>query len=269
MTRRVVLITGCSSGIGAEIARLAAQKHNAVILTARREERIIALAYEIHALGGSALAIPGDITDIGHQRRLIEAAVERFGRLHILVNNAAVPLLQNFCEAEPEDLQQQWQTNVTALATLARLALPQLELNQGTIINIGSAISRVAVPQLGNYGPTKVAVAALSRALRRELQPRGVHVCLVEPGPVTGTEFAQRSGMQYDGMSTRACAQAVVDMFEHPRRRVVVPRWLGLPLQCFELVEAVAPWLVDLGFALAYKRGRQSQTHHISAQSSR
>ena len=197
MEQRVVIVTGASSGIGWAVARWAACKEFRVVLAARREDRLHDLAARIAEDGGTALVVPVDIARPEDQRRLIEETVRAFGRIDVLVNNAGVPLPTPFAESSAEDLRRQWDVNVTTLATLTRLALPYLgqhshELHPGTVVNIGSGISRFAVPGMGNYSPTKIAVAGLSEALRRELEPRGVHVCLVEPGPVAETR--QRSG---------------------------------------------------------------------------
>lgn len=264
MIQRVAIITGASSGIGTAVARQAVQRGYAVALTARREERLLALVGEIEAAGGRAVAVAGDITDLEDQRRIVAATLQAFGRIDILLNNAGVPVPTDFRDTPPEEIRRQWETNVTSLATLTRIALEELELRQGTVINVGSSISRVAVPRWGNYAPTKIAVAAISRALRRELQPRGVHVCLVEPGPIR-TEFWERAGGQGDGRSwgitAEACARPIVRLFERPRKRIVVPGWLALPLRLMGAVETTMPGMIDLGYWLMY---RSEQLRRIS-----
>lgn len=258
MEQRVALITGASSGIGAALARQAAARGIAVALTARRTDRVAALADEINRTGGRAIAVAGDVNDLDDQRRMVAETVAAWGRLDILVNNAGLPLAEDFRDIEPGELQRQWNTNVTALATLTRIALPHLEAHGGTVINVGSSISRFAIPNWGNYAPTKIAVAALSKALRRELRARGVRVCLVEPGPVV-TEFAARAGMRQEStgpftISADECAHAILRLFDHPRNRIVVPGYLALPLLIGGAVEDLFPWLLDLAFWLRYRQ---------------
>jgi uncharacterized protein len=228
---KVVIITGASSGIGRAVARLAASKGYRLALNARREDRLREVASRIQADGGEAIVVPGDIALAEVQQRLVEETANHFGRIDVLVNNAGFPLPSGFIASEPEDLRRQWDVNVTTLATLTRLALPYLEKNRGVVVNIGSILGHFPVPGMGNYAPTKIAVAALTRALRLELGARGVRVCLVEPGPVA-TEFNERAGGErsrpsmFNPSAARA-AVPIVRLFEHPRSRVSIPGWMG------------------------------------------
>lgn len=269
MEQRVAIITGASSGIGAALARIAASEGWTVVLTARRAERLTALADEMTAKGGQVLALAGDMTKLADQQRLVDETVRAFGRLDVLVNNAGLPLATDWADSTPTELQRQWSTNVTALATLARVALPELERQHGTIINVGSSISRVAMPSWGNYAPTKIAVAALSRALRREVSSRGLKVCLVEPGPIS-TEFGARAGFDEAipySIPAEVCARAIFRLFAHPRKRLVVPGWLAVPLLLMGAVENTLPGLVDLVFKLRYRR-QQSKAASAAASGS-
>ena len=231
MEKKVVIVTGASSGIGLAVARLAARRGYRVVLNARREHRLYELANKIKANGGEALVVAGDIARLETQRRVVSATVDRWGRIDVLVNNAGLPLPASYSKSDPEELQRQWDVNVTTLSTLTRLALPYLEASRGTVINIGSSISRFPVPGMGNYAPTKIAVAALTSTMRLELARKGVNVCLVEPGPIA-TEFSERAGggmSNSGGFSVPAgkAAVPIVNLFEHPRRRVVIPGWLA------------------------------------------
>ncbi|MDQ2807589.1 MAG: SDR family NAD(P)-dependent oxidoreductase, partial [Chloroflexota bacterium] len=209
--------------------------------------------------GGQALAVPADLSDPADQARLIAATMAAYGRLDVLVNNAGLPLEHDFADSDPADLRRQWDVNVTALVTLTRLALPHLEATGGMVINIGSMIGRVAVPGWGNYSPTKVAVAGLTDALRRELAPRGVYVCLVEPGPIA-TEFYQRSGGPANptprlSVPAPVAAQAIVRLFTHPQRRITIPAWLNPLITLVEWLARLAPPLTD---AILMARQRQA-----------
>jgi short-subunit dehydrogenase len=265
MEQRVVIVTGASSGIGWAVARWAAAKEFRVVLAARREDRLRDLAARIEEDGGTALVVPVDIAKPEDQRRLIDETVRAFGRIDVLVNNAGLPLPTPFSESSPEELRRQWDVNVTTLATLTRRALPYLEqhrheLHPGTVVNVGSSISRFAVPGMGNYSPTKIAVAGLSEALRRELEPRGVHVCLVEPGPVA-TEFGARAGDKGVVPSrlvvpAAKAARAIVRLFDHPQRRIVIPARLGPVLTLAGGLAGAFPHLVDAVVRRALRQGR-------------
>jgi NAD(P)-dependent dehydrogenase (short-subunit alcohol dehydrogenase family) len=253
MDRRVVIITGASSGIGAAVAREAVRKGFAVVLAARRIERIEALAAESRQAGGDALAVTTDVSRLDDQQRLVEETLHTFGRIDILVNNAGKPVRGGFVNATPEALQDQWAVNVTSLATLTRLALPELRRRHGVVVNVGSTISRFAVPGWGNYAPTKIAVAGLTTALRRELAPLGVRVCLVEPGP-TVTEFGLLADWPLNaGLPVSMVARAIVRLFDRPRRRIVVPGVAAPFLSLGGVLFALLSPLVDVVFLLRGK----------------
>lgn len=262
MDQKVVVITGASSGIGAAIAREAARKGFAVVLAARRTSQLDELAATITQAGGRALVVTTDVTRLDEQRRLVDETIRVFGRLDILVNNAGKPVRGDFGDAPPDTLQDQWNVNVTALVTLTRLALPELRRRRGVVVNIGSTISRFAVPAWGAYAATKIAVASLSTVLRRELQPQGVRVCLVEPGPIR-TEFYDHAGSPLGrelGFSAESVARATVRLFDRPRSRIVVPGWLGPPLSIGSAIIWCAPWLLD-GIFFLRARLRSKLTH--------
>lgn len=185
---KVVLITGASSGIGAALARTSAARGHRLVLTARRADRLATLAGEIESIGAEALEVAADLADLETPDRLLDATLGRFGRLDVLVNNAGMGLPQLFGAADPTALRRQIEVNLVAPLLLTRLALPHLFESRGMVINVGSAITSVPNPALGAYGATKAGLAYWNDALRREVQHRGVRVCLVEPGPVA-TEF--------------------------------------------------------------------------------
>lgn len=258
MEKKVVIITGASSGIGRAVALLAARKGYYVVLNARRKDRLEELATKIKANGGEALVIEGDMARLEEQKHLVDKAIAQLGHIHILVNNAGFPLPMPFSQTPPEELRRQWDVNVAALSTLTRIALPHLRESKGVVVNIGSSISRFAVPGMGNYSPSKIAVAGLTDALRRELTGQGIDVCLVEPGPVA-TEFTERAGGDtgsYSPLSISAAEAAVpiVRLFEHPQKRIVVPGWLGPVLLVAGALMRVASPLVDAAFYFIVRR---------------
>jgi short-subunit dehydrogenase len=186
--RRTILITGASAGLGAALARELAPSGHRLALTARRGDRLETVASEVRALGGEALTIADDLADPEAPGRIVQAVVERFGELDVLINNAGIGLPRYYSESDPDALRTQIAINFTAPLVLTRLALPLLIASRGTVINIGSGITLVANPILGAYGATKAALSYWNDSLRRELRDRGVKVCLVSLGPVA-TEF--------------------------------------------------------------------------------
>lgn len=264
MSAKVVIITGASSGFGEQAALIAARRGYRVAVTARREERLRELVGRIESEGGTALAVPGDVTNADDQQRLIERTLAEFGRIDVLVNNAGIPLPKSFAETTVEELRRQWETNVLSVVELTRRALPALIDAHGVVINVGSTAGHFSVPGWGLYFPTKVAVASVNDALRRELVPLGVRVCLVEPGPYD-TEFAQRAGMQRDpnasfGFPPSQVAEAIVRLIERPRRLTIKPSWMTPLILLGGGLTRLLPGVVDLIlWAVARRRQRQAE----------
>ncbi|MDB5349846.1 MAG: hypothetical protein JWN86_1093 [Planctomycetota bacterium] len=277
---RTVLVTGASSGIGAGIARrlMSEGASHRLVLTARRVESLESLANDARQQGCDVLVLPDDLADPDAPERIISAAVARFGGIDVLINNAGLGLPDPFSRANPLELARQIQVNFTAPLILTRLALPYLVKSKGTIINIGSSITCVANPIFGAYGATKAALAYWNDALRRELRPHGVSVCLAEPGPVV-TEFFQAvasrfpgRGSQGGGFSAEDLASAetfrqfaaidpppawtsatvddvacrIVRLLEHPRRRISVLRRVVWPFRALGLLIRAVPLLGDI-----------------------
>lgn len=264
--RKVVLITGASSGLGAEMARTAARKGHHLVLTARRAGRLEALAAEIEASadGVGILTVPAALEDPEAPRRIVAAALARFGRLDVLINNAGIGLPTLFTDAAPDDLRRQLEVNLVGPLMLAREALPALLATRGTIINVGSAITCVPNPALGAYGATKAGLAYWNDALRRELWDRGVSICLVEPGPVKTEFFDTLKGLadRPDGyhpmldapfpwMTARpeVVSRRIIGLIERPRRRTSVLRRIVWPWRWLGYALGLVPALADRAVA--------------------
>jgi len=263
-----VLITGASSGIGAAVAVEAARLGHRLALTARRADRLEAVADRARALGVEVTCLPFDLGDPATPARLVEEVVGRFGGLDVLVNNAGFGLPELFGRADPEEIRRQLEVNLVAPILLARHALPHLIGRRGTILNVGSAISSIASPSLGVYGTTKAALAYWNDALRREVRHRGVSVCLVEPGPV-GTEFFDALGPTPDGSGwnplldrppalfnadVTVVARRIVRLIDRPRRRLSATRRVVWPFRLVGGLFQVAPWLGDLALSEMARR---------------
>jgi uncharacterized protein len=261
---KVVLVTGASAGIGASVARELARQGYALSLTARRADRLEALAAELRPLGVDVLVIAADLDDPATPERVVEATVAHFGRLDVLINNAGFGLPTLFADADPDAIRRQLEVNLVAPLLLARFALPHLIERRGTIINVGSAITSVANSGLGAYGATKAGLAYWNDALRRELMHKGVKVCLVEPGPVKTEFFDALStlappGGTYNPMldaprpwmsaSVEDVARRIVGLIERPRRRLSVLRRVVWPFRMVGGLFQAWPALGDLALS--------------------
>ena len=187
----VALVTGASSGIGAAAARSLAAAGAAVSLVARRRDRLVQLADEITGAGGRALAHEADITDPVQAKAAVETAVQKLGRLDIVINNAGVMLLGPIENAPIEEWERMVHLNVLGLLYTSHAALPHLlkaaqedPRHVADLINISSVAGRVARNGNGGYTLTKFGVGAFSESLRQEVTRRHVRVALVEPGAV-------------------------------------------------------------------------------------
>jgi NADP-dependent 3-hydroxy acid dehydrogenase YdfG len=194
---KVLLITGASSGIGAQMARRAAEAGYRLVLGARREEPLVALAAE---LGGEerALAVRSDVTDWDDAQELARTATERFGRLDAVAANAGFGAQRGFLEESPEHWRSMILTNVLGVALTIRATLPTLlEAKAGHYVITGSVAGRRALPG-SLYSSTKWAVSGMAESLRQELRQihenNSIRVTLIAPGMVDTDFFENRPG---------------------------------------------------------------------------
>ncbi len=192
----VALVTGASSGIGAATAVALASQGAAVVVAARRKDRLEALAADIRAQGGTVLVLESDVTDEQQATQVVERAVAERGRLDTLVNNAGVMLLGPVVDAPLSEWKRMVELNVLGLLYCSHAALPHLlraaedsPRRVSDMVNISSVAGRVARNGNAVYSLTKHGVGAFSEALRQEVTRRHVRISLVEPGAVE-TELA-------------------------------------------------------------------------------
>jgi NADP-dependent 3-hydroxy acid dehydrogenase YdfG len=182
MADGVFLITGASSGIGEATARRAVEAGYRVVLGARSVEKLEALAAD---LGGDdkAIAQRCDVTEWADQEALVQSALDRFGRLDVVLANAGFGAKRGFLEESPEFWKSMVLTNVYGCALTIRAAFPALKESKGHLLLTGSVAGRRALPG-SLYSATKWAVTAMGEAARLELNGTGVRVTLIEPGSV-------------------------------------------------------------------------------------
>jgi NADP-dependent 3-hydroxy acid dehydrogenase YdfG len=186
----VFLITGASSGIGEATARRAAEAGYRLVLAARREDKLEALAEN---LGGSdrAIAVRCDVTEWADQEAMVQTALSRFGQIDVAFANAGYGASRGFLEETPEYWRSMVLTNVYGAALTIRATLPALKDSRGHLLLTGSVAGRRALPG-SLYSATKWAVTAMGEAARLELNGTGVRVTLVEPGMVDTPFFDNR-----------------------------------------------------------------------------
>ncbi len=254
---RVVWITGASSGIGAAAARVLVQAGARVVLTARREERLRAVAAP---LGAGADVVVADLAHSEERVRAHAAAVAAFGRVDVLVNNAGIGRLGWLEELDDTRVAGQLALNLEATIHLSRLTVgDMLARRSGHIVNIASIAGLIAPPTYSVYSATKFGMRGFSEALRREVGPRGVAVSVISPGAVHDTEWAagagisRQSGVTTPGwlaLSANQVATTIRNVILRPRREVVMP-W---PLAVAAAFNGLAPGVVDWAMATAFTR---------------
>lgn len=191
----VWFITGCSTGFGRELARLILEQGGRAVVTARSRERVADLV-EGHEEQALALALALDVTDSAQIDEAVKAAEAKFGCIDILVNNAGYGYQASCEEGEDAAIRAQFEANVFGLFAMTRAVLPGMrERRRGHVINISSVAGFIGFPSSGYYAATKHAVEGWSDALKAEVEPLGIHVTCVEPGPFR-TDWAGRSLQQ-------------------------------------------------------------------------
>lgn len=182
---KVVVITGASSGLGEAAARHLAENGARVVLAARRTERLETLADEIAEQGGEALPVTTDVTERGQVQDLVEAAVDEFGRIDVMLNNAGIMPASRLDRLKVDEWDQMIDVNIKGVLYGIAAALPYMrEQEAGHIINVASDAGHKVHPTEAVYAATKHAVRALSEGLRQEVKPYGLRTTIISPGAV-------------------------------------------------------------------------------------
>jgi short-subunit dehydrogenase len=186
---RIVAITGASAGIGRATALRLAREGAAIAVCARRGDRLDEVAREVEQAGGQALAVRADVADPDQMTRLVAAAVERFGRLDVMVCNAGFGIAGAIDDIAPADMRRLVEVNLLGTYHAARAALPVFRRQaRGHLIVVSSIVGKRGVPYMGAYAATKFAQVGLAECLRSEVAGSDIHVSVVYPVS-TDTEF--------------------------------------------------------------------------------
>ncbi|HEY6228626.1 MAG TPA: glucose 1-dehydrogenase [Verrucomicrobiae bacterium] len=213
---KVAVVTGASKGIGAEIAKqLAASGASVVVNYASSKSGAAAVVDAISKRGGEAIAVQADISKQSDINRLFTQAKKQFGRVDILVNNAGIYEFAPLENVTEEHFHKQFNLNVLGLILASKAAANQFGADGGSIINISSVVSTLAVPNGSVYSATKGAVDALTRSLAAELGPRKIRVNAINPGMVE-TEGFQSAGIGESDMRKQVEAQTPLGRIGQP-----------------------------------------------------
>jgi 3-oxoacyl-[acyl-carrier protein] reductase len=214
---KVAVVTGASKGIGAAIAKqLAAEGAVVVVNYASSKTGAEKVVANITGSGGKAISVQADVAKKADIKRLFDRTKKVFGQLDILVNNAGIYEFLPLERVTEEHFNRHFNLNVLGLLFASQPAAKQFDAGGGSIINISSVVSALAVPESAVYSGTKGAVDAITRSLATELGPRGIRVNAIRPGMVE-TEGTQSAGIAHSDMRKQVEAQTPLRRIEQPK----------------------------------------------------
>jgi NADP-dependent 3-hydroxy acid dehydrogenase YdfG len=182
---KIVVITGASSGLGEAVARLLSSEGASVVLGARRAERIETLARELTDAGGKAVAVTTDVTDSDQVKRLVDTAVQRFGRVDVIINNAGLMPQSPLERAKIDDWNRVIDVNIKGVLYGIAAVMPYFkEQRSGHVINVSSVAGHKVRPGGAVYAATKHAVRVISEGLRQEVKAYNIRTTIISPGAV-------------------------------------------------------------------------------------
>jgi NAD(P)-dependent dehydrogenase (short-subunit alcohol dehydrogenase family) len=257
---KVALVTGGSSGLGRAIAEAFAAAGAKVVIAGLEADAVERAAAEIARRGGDVLGVPTDVTRQEDVDRLFAEALQRFGRLDVLVNCAGRSMRGRLVDTTPEQFRELTELNLLGTVRCTRAAVPHLLAQRGHVVNIGSLAAKAAARWAGAYPATKHAVAGYSQQLRLELGPEGLHVLLVCPGPIARKEprlyplegledlperaRAPGAGVKLKGIPPERLARAILRACERRRPELVMPAKARLLFAVSQLCPRLGDWIV-------------------------
>ncbi len=261
-TRLSVVITGASSGIGRATALAFAREGASITLASRSGGRLAEVARECVRAGGQAQSVETDVTSAMQMRALVDAAVRRYGRVDVWVNNAGIGAVGRFTEVPVEAHEQVVHTNLLGYIHGDHAVMPHfLARHAGVLINVVSFGAFVGTPFGASYTATKFALRGLSESLRAELQDEpDIHVCDVFPGFVDTPGVGHAGNYTGHRLSVRApdrpetVASAIVRLARHPRDKVSVGAVAKLAPLAYALAPGLGRWAMTRMLGLATAR---------------
>jgi short-subunit dehydrogenase len=245
----VVVITGASSGIGRATALELAQQGANLVLVARREAALHGLAQECERLGGKALPIPTDVAIEEHVYGVARRATERYGKIDVWINNAAVTVAGQFDAIPMEDFRRVLEINLFGYIYGSRAAITQFKKQgHGTLINVSSIVAVSGEPYFSPYTISKYAIRGLSISLHQEVEKENIHVCTVLPGVIDTPIYNQAANYMGkavippgNALPAEDVAASIIDLIDHPQREVFV----GSKGRLAEALQILVPGLFD------------------------
>jgi NAD(P)-dependent dehydrogenase (short-subunit alcohol dehydrogenase family) len=248
---QVVLVVGGSRGIGLATAREFARQGAVVVLAARGPDSLDAAAAECRREGAAdTLVVQVDVADYASVQALVDRAIERFGRLDVVVQSAAVVAYGKFEHVPPEVFDRVVTTGILGTANVARAVLPHLKSRRsGTLLVMGSVLGHMVAPTMSSYATTKWGIRGLVRTLQVEARGSGVSIVLIAPGSIdtgiyeSAANYVGRLGRPpWPVFSAEKVARAAMRAVAHPRREIQV----GAANRVMSLGYTVLPPVFDL-----------------------
>lgn len=268
--RPVAAVTGGSAGLGLAIAAELLSAGYEVVILGRNTERLTQACLKLDAAFNNALAerpqatgLAADLTNADDVKRVFGEIEDRFGRLDVLVNNVGASDRGTVENLAVSRLQEVVMANIVPTLLCSQVALPLLQQRRGVVINIGSLAAKVGARYLGAYPAAKHALAGLTQQMRLEWKPKGVHVGLMNPGPIrrddAGKRYAEQvaadeslpeqarkpgGGTRVRGLPAEVVAKRVLKMIQRRRPDVLLPGYLRPLVAIGHFVPPLGDWLL-------------------------
>jgi NAD(P)-dependent dehydrogenase (short-subunit alcohol dehydrogenase family) len=234
---KIVLITGASSGIGQATALRLAGFGAKLVLASRSQEVLEQVGRDCQARGAEAIAVPTDVTDAEQCRRAVEAAVERFGGLDVLICSAGLSMRAYFESSDLEAMERVMRVNFFGTLYATHFALPHVKRRRGSLVAIASLTGVRGIPSYALYGASKFAIRGLYEALRLELRRDGVHVGVLSPGFVDtplrsnvlgadGKQYRQPPAPPFRVWPVEKCVDRLVRLIVKRRAEALLPGYV-------------------------------------------
>lgn len=246
---KVAIVTGGARGIGLACARELGRQGAKIVVSDILEDALQEAATSFESAGIEALTLCSDITKPEDCQSLVQAALDRFGRIDVLVNNAGVSVVDHFENCTPETARRLYEINLLGQVFMTLAALPAIKASRGHIVFMASLSGIRAMPTGGLYASSKAALRSLAEAIRLELKPHGVHVGVISPGFTTS--HPKKTVMRGDGSlrpihrpphdTPEGVARALVKLIESRKRETVLTP-LG---KLVHFLQRLSPRLLD------------------------